>query len=61
MRNDLSQAEIEQLFALVSEAVTAVGEQKENLFLAKLVFLLAAAVGDFEEVERAITHASRDI
>ena len=61
MKSTLSFAELEQTYDLMAQAIDAVGEQHESLFLAKLCLTLAHHVDDLSVVESAIGTAIKGL
>jgi hypothetical protein len=59
MKKPLEFAELEQVYDLVAQAIDALGQENEALFLSKLVITLAHRVGDLESVGDAVRIASR--
>ena len=53
--------DFEIAYAALADAIDHVGEQKEALFLTKLVLLLAHNLGDIKLFEQAIIDAFNDI
>lgn len=58
MTNELSQAELEEAYDLIAEAIDKAGPKNESLFLAKLCLALANGARDVAAVRRAIDIAS---
>ena len=58
MKKTLEFAELERVYDLVAQAIDAVGQENEALFLGKLVVTLAHRAGDLESVGDAIRVAS---
>jgi hypothetical protein len=61
MSEELTKDEIERLWRTLSEATDAVGEAHQAVFLAKLVLLLANALGDYQQVLQLLRTAGQDI
>ncbi len=61
MDKKLTTAELETTYDLIAAGIDAAGEDRAQLFLAKLAFTLANLLGDAEEVARAIEVAARDL
>lgn len=53
--------ELDAMWERLAEAVTAAGDGREALFLAKLALLLGREVGDLARVEALIVTAMRDL
>jgi hypothetical protein len=61
MSEELTKDEVERLWHTLSEATDAVGEAHQAVFLAKLVLLLANALGDYQRVLQLLRTAEQDI
>ena len=61
MTETLPFEDLEQAFDLVAKSIDDVGEDREKLFLSKLVLALAHRVSDFETIEAAVEIAKRDL
>ncbi len=57
MTNELSQAELEEAYDLIAEAIDGVGPEDQSLFLAKLCLALANGARDVAAVRRAVAVA----
>lgn len=57
----LEAAERDALYRECCLAVTAVGRERESLYLARLALLLMEAVGDERRCREAIAEAARDV
>lgn len=57
----LSTEALERLWLALSDAITAVGPEREAVFLAKLALLLAGALDDETRVAALIEQAKRDL
>ena len=57
----LEAAERDALYRECCLAITAVGRERESLFLARLALLLMEAVGDARRCRDAIAEAARDV
>jgi hypothetical protein len=53
--------ELERLWSALGQAVTAVGPEREALFLAKLVLLLGNELGTYDRIAPLIETALRDL
>ena len=58
---NLTNAELEDVFDRIAEAVDRVGEEQSRLFLAKLAFSLANLVGRPEKVREMIEICEKDL
>jgi hypothetical protein len=54
----MNEAERDEAYTAVCQAITEAGEQRESLYLARLCLLLAEEVGELERV-RACVEAAR--
>lgn len=61
MTSGLSQAELEEAYDLIAEAIDGAGPQNESLFLAKLCLALAHQAKDAAAVRRAIDIAKNEM
>jgi len=61
MTDELSVDDLEQVYDSLAEAIDNVGPEKEALFLAKLVLILANDLGDRARILADIEMAGRDI
>lgn len=59
--NQLPLAGLEAVYDALAEAINQVNAEQENLFLTKLVLLLANQVGHQANVEQAIQTALQDL
>lgn len=57
----MNEAELESVYEALARKVDAVGPAQSELFLAKLVLLLAHRHGDAGEVQACIDEAARDL
>jgi len=57
----MNHADLEKTYESLARKIDEVGEDKSELFLAKLVLLLAHANGDVEEVQRLIKDAAESL
>jgi hypothetical protein len=57
----LSTAEIEVAYDLIAESIDQAGEDKAQLFLAKLALALANLTGDLAAVRQAVDAALEDL
>ena len=57
----LSNAEMEGVYDLLSEALDAVAEEERQLFLAKLVLVLANMVGSPGQIAQAVKAAAANL
>lgn len=57
----MSVSNLETVYDRLAETIDAVGREKEALFLAKLVLLLAQAQDDADKVLALIGEAARDL
>jgi hypothetical protein len=61
MSEELTKDEVERLWRTLSEATDTVGEVHQAVFLAKLVLLLANALGDYQRVLQLVRTAEQDL
>jgi hypothetical protein len=61
MAAELSDEELEQLYASLATAIDELPESAARTFLTKLVILLALRVGEVDGVQEAIAAARRDL
>lgn len=61
MSEGLTNEEVEGLWRTLSEAIDAVGETQQEVFLAKLVLLLANALGDYQQILHLLRIAEQDL
>ncbi len=54
-------AERDALYRECCLALSALGRERESLFLSRLVLLLMEEIGDFERCRAAIAEAARDV
>lgn len=57
----MNHADLEKTYESLARKIDEVGEEKSELFLAKLVLLLAYTNGDVEEVQHLIDEAARSL
>ncbi|MEZ5933015.1 MAG: hypothetical protein R3F54_13880 [Alphaproteobacteria bacterium] len=57
----MNQAELEQVYEAIARQIDRAGEKRRELFLAKLVLLLAHRNGDAAEVQRCIEDAAQSL
>ncbi|MEI7445926.1 MAG: hypothetical protein WCK28_13635 [Burkholderiales bacterium] len=57
----LDAAERDALYRDCAQAITAVGRERESLFLARLALLLMEACGDAARCREAMAEAARDV
>ncbi len=57
----MSQHDIESIYEALATRIDAVGQEKANLFLAKLVLLLAQSNGDADRVCHLIESAAESL
>jgi hypothetical protein len=57
----MTEQQLDELYTETSHAMTALGESKAQLFLARLCLLLMHELGDSERARRAIVQAAADI
>jgi hypothetical protein len=60
MTTSLPFEDLEKAYELIAEGIDEVGEEKQALFLAKLVLLLAHRTNDIEVIREAIASALAD-
>ena len=56
----LTDSELDELYSLTCRTMTALGNGKTELFLARLALLLMKEVGDAERVRKAVESAQGD-
>ena len=61
MTKELSNADLEEAYDLIAEAIDQAGPARESLFLAKLCIVLARSADDLDAVRRAIAVAMEGI
>jgi hypothetical protein len=61
MNSKLPFDDLEKIYDIVATAIDEVGEERESLFLAKLVMILADQSDDIDTVRDAITVARADL
>ena len=60
-KDKLDFVELEQVYERLADALDEVGQDKADIFLAKIVMLLARDVGDLGKVTEAIASAKADL
>lgn len=53
--------DLERLWSELGQAITAVGPEREALFLAKLVLLLGNELGSYDRIASLIASAQQDL
>jgi hypothetical protein len=61
MNERLTNEEVEGLWHTLSEAIDTAGEAHQEVFLTKLVLLLAQALGDYQQVLQLLQIAEQDL
>jgi hypothetical protein len=61
MKSQISQADLEQAFERIAEAVDRVGKEHEAEFLAKLCLALATQMPSLDPIAQAIETAEQDL
>ena len=61
MTRPLNAAELEDAYTAIADAIDSVGPERERVFLAKLVLLLAQEMGRPQRISELIDIAKRDL
>lgn len=57
----MTDSEMEEIYESLATKIDAIGKEKSDIFLAKLVLLLSKKFTDLEEIMKCIEEASLDL